>query len=174
MVLKIKEREEAIQLLAMDPQVYGKLLTHHRKGNKVDEEALRDRFPSGRVPEKASGWDHRRTEACGGGKVFSSVFWYTGNILEFIALELGQEVPRGAHKPGGALTPKARPLNLPLPRGSSGLLSKLPGSLLVQKKLIQSFFFVWTPFDNDFLKRQKQAMGTRLIGQSQKMIYNCI
>ena len=26
-----------------------------------------------------------------------------GNIWEFIELELGQEAPRGAHKPGGAL-----------------------------------------------------------------------
>ena len=29
----------------MDPQVYGKLLTLHRKGNGVDIEALRDRPP---------------------------------------------------------------------------------------------------------------------------------
>jgi hypothetical protein len=59
-------------------------------------------------------------------------------------------------------------------RDSSGLLPNLLGSLLVQKKLIQSFFSFWTPFDIDFLKSQKQAekqqmaLGTRLIGQSQK------
>jgi hypothetical protein len=29
----------------MDPKVCGKLLTHHRKGSKVDVEPLRDRFP---------------------------------------------------------------------------------------------------------------------------------
>ena len=29
----------------MDPKVYGKLLTHHRRGYGVDVEALRDRFP---------------------------------------------------------------------------------------------------------------------------------
>ena len=29
----------------MDPYVYGKLLTLHRKGNGVDVEALRDRIP---------------------------------------------------------------------------------------------------------------------------------
>ena len=90
--------------------------------------------------------------------------WYIGNILEFIALKLGQEGKRGAHKPGGhALPPRARLPSLSLPHGSSGLLPKLRGSLLVQKKLIQSFFFVWTPFDNDFLKRQnrqKTATGT--------------
>ena len=78
--------------------------------------------------------------------------WYIGNIWEFIALELGQEGLRGDDKPGGA-----RPLSLWLPRGSSSLLPKFRGSLLVQKKLIQSFFLVWTLFDNDFLKRQKQA-----------------
>ena len=29
----------------MDPKVYGKLLTLHQRGNGVDVEALRDRFP---------------------------------------------------------------------------------------------------------------------------------
>ena len=41
----------------MDPKVYGKLLTHHRRGYGVDVEALRDRFPSGGAPEKAPRWD---------------------------------------------------------------------------------------------------------------------
>ncbi len=45
MVLRIKEREEAIWLLAMEPWVCGKLLTLHRRGNGVDVEALRDRIP---------------------------------------------------------------------------------------------------------------------------------
>ena len=44
-VLKIQEREEAIYLLAMDPKVYGELLTHHRRGHGVDEEALRIQIP---------------------------------------------------------------------------------------------------------------------------------
>ena len=39
-VLKIQEREEAIYLLVIDPKVCGELLTHHRRGNGVDEEAL--------------------------------------------------------------------------------------------------------------------------------------
>ena len=43
--MRIKETEEAIQLLAMDSQVYGKLLTNHRKGSKVDAEVLRGRIP---------------------------------------------------------------------------------------------------------------------------------
>ena len=86
-----------------------------------------------------------------------SLYWFW-NIWKFIALELGQEVPRGVHKPGGhALPPRARLPSLSLPRDSSDLLPKLRGSLLVQKKLIQSFFLVWTLFNIDFLKRQKQA-----------------
>ena len=55
----------------MDPKVCGKLLTHHRRGYGVDVEALRDRSPSGGVPEKAPRWDLTGTEGCGGGKVVS-------------------------------------------------------------------------------------------------------
>ena len=36
----------------MDPKVYGKLLTHHRRGYGVDVEALCDRFPLWRSAAK--------------------------------------------------------------------------------------------------------------------------
>ena len=55
----------------MNLKVCGKLLTHHRRGYDVDVEALRDRFPSSRSPEKATRWDLTGTEGCGGGKVVS-------------------------------------------------------------------------------------------------------
>ena len=54
----------------MDPQVYGELLTQHRKGNKDDVEALNDRFPLQEGAGKASKWDHGRRETCEGGKVY--------------------------------------------------------------------------------------------------------
>ena len=41
MVLRFKEREEAISLITTDPKVCGKLLTNHRRGYGVDVEALR-------------------------------------------------------------------------------------------------------------------------------------
>ena len=44
----------------MDPKVYGKLLTLHRRGNGVDVEALRDLMG---------------TEGCGGGKVVLWLPW---------------------------------------------------------------------------------------------------
>ena len=37
----------------MDPKVYGKLLTHHRRGYGVDVEALRDHFPLWRSAGKS-------------------------------------------------------------------------------------------------------------------------
>ena len=56
--MRSKEREEAIELITMDPKVYGKLLTHHRRGYDVDVEALHDRFPlrrsSGKGPKMGS------------------------------------------------------------------------------------------------------------------------
>ena len=55
----------------MDPKVYGKLLTTHRRGYGVDVEALHDRFPSGGASAKAPRWDLADTEGYGGGNCFS-------------------------------------------------------------------------------------------------------
>ena len=152
MVLKIKEREEAIQLLAMDPQVCGKLLTHHRKGSKVDVGALRDRFPLRQSTRKGLQMGSRKNRGLRRRKGF--LFCPCVGLGIFVNLQRRNQVKR-CHK--GPTSLGARPPGLSPPRGSSGLLSKLRGSLLVQKKLIQNSFLVWTLFDNDFLKRQKQA-----------------
>ena len=65
----------------MDPQVCGKLLTLHRKGNGVDEEASVIESPSGRTPKKAPRWDLMGTEGCGGGKVFWGIRVYMGERI---------------------------------------------------------------------------------------------
>ena len=58
MVLRIKEREEAIQLITMDTKVCGKLLTLHQRGNGVNVEALHDQIPlrqdAGKGPQMGS------------------------------------------------------------------------------------------------------------------------
>ena len=55
--------------------------------------------PSGGVPAKVPRWDLEEQRLAAAEKVFLvSPRWF-GNILEFIAKELGQEVLRGAHKP---------------------------------------------------------------------------
>ena len=55
----------------MDPKVYGKLLTTHRRGLGDDVEALHGDSPSGGAPAKAPRWDLTDTEGYGGGNSFS-------------------------------------------------------------------------------------------------------
>ena len=59
----------------MDPKVYGKLLTHHRRGYGVDVEALRDRFPLRQIAGKGPRWDLTGIAGCGGGKLVSWLPW---------------------------------------------------------------------------------------------------
>ena len=61
-------------------------------------------------------------------KIYGDLFW---NICDFWEEESTQDGARGPHEaPGRACPP-----------GASGLLPKLRGFLLFQKKLIQRFFF---------------------------------
>ena len=64
----------------MELKVCGKLVTHHRRGYGVDVEALRDRTPSSRMPEKAPRWDLTCTEGCGDGK---GVSWLFPTVLAY-------------------------------------------------------------------------------------------
>ena len=50
----------------MDPKVWGKLVTVHRRGYD-DVEDLRDDGPLREAPEQAPRWDLVDTESCGGG-----------------------------------------------------------------------------------------------------------
>ena len=59
----------------MDLKVCGKLLTLDRRGNGVDVDALHDRIPSGRMPEKAPRWDLTGIEGYDGGKVVLWLSW---------------------------------------------------------------------------------------------------
>ena len=125
--------------------------------------------PSGRLPEKAPRWDLMGTEASDDGKYFRGSFWYWGNVWEFIGRRIGLGDLLGGHKPGGA-PPRARPAGLsPLGR-SPAFISKSSRFLLVQEKSSRRFYSVWTPFDIPYLqysktrKKQKLALGTRLIG----------
>ena len=103
MVLKIKEREEAIQLLAMDPQVYGELLTHHRQGSKVDVEAQRDRFPLRQSTKKGLQIGLRKNRGLRRRKGF--LFYLSGILGIFWNLQRWNQVKRCHEGPtslGGA------------------------------------------------------------------------
>ena len=167
--MRIKEREEAIQLLAMDPQVCGKLLTLHQKGNRVDVEALSDRIPLRQGAGKVPRWDLTGTEGCGGGKVFPwmpLVVWgYLGIYRQKNQVRRVKGGPQGW---GRTLHP-CRCLVAP-PTSSPSLMFVLWS----KKNHRGRFHSVWTPFGIPFLqnsktrKKEELALGSRLIGQSQK------
>jgi hypothetical protein len=90
--------------------------------------------PTGILPKKASRWDRGRTETCGGGKSVSGGTLLVWKYLTIYRLGIRS---RGAMR--GPQAWGARLAGLSRLRGSSGLLPKLLGSLLVQKKLSKSF-----------------------------------
>ena len=115
MVLRSKEREEAIQLITMDPKVYGKLLMLHRRGYGVDLEALRNQLPLRRIARKGlkmGSHGYRRLRLWKQGfVVLSDVF----GVYEYIqAKEVGRWSHEGptrvgrAYPPGPALLPRGR------------------------------------------------------------------
>ena len=131
--------------------------------------------PSGRTPEKAPRWDLTGTEGYGGGKV---VLWLSWKVLGYLRIYRQNKqvggVTRGPQGWGARPTPLARLPTLWPPCGFPDVYSKSFGCLLVQEKSLQKFHSIWTPFGIPFLrnsktrKKQKLALGSRLIGQSQK------
>ena len=144
MVLKIKEREEAIQLwtrrsVVNYSHIIGRAARLMQKLSVIDS-------PSGRVPEKASRWDRRRTETCSGVKVIS---WGSLLVSQYLRIYRSGIRSKGAMR--GPQGIRARPLGTrPVafwpPHEASGILPKLPGSLLSRKnrqKVSWHLDFVW-------------------------------
>ena len=107
----------------------------HQKGNRVDVEALRDqirlRQGAGKGPKMGShGYRSLRRWKSG----FSAPLEVFGVYENTKEEDLGQGVTEGPTSLGEHPTPWARPPPLCLPRGSSDLISKSPGLLLVQER----------------------------------------
>ena len=66
----------------MDPKVYGKLITTHRRGLGDDVEALMVYSPFGGAPTKAPRWDLADTEGCGSGNSFSWCSWMFSGYVD--------------------------------------------------------------------------------------------
>ena len=157
----------------------------HRKGNRVDVEALHDRIPlrqgAGKGPQMGS---HRYIRLRRWKSVFVDASGGLGDIWEYIGERIRPGGSRRAHKGGGRALPCwAHPSSLWPPRGSSDSISKSLGCLLVQEKSSRRFYSIWTSFGSTFPrnsktgKKQQFALGLRLIGQSQKsykIAYKCI
>ena len=170
MVLRIKEREKkpsSYQLWTRRSMVnysrfIGMAMVLMQKPSMI-------KSPSGRMPKKAPRWDLTGIEGCGGGKVFS---WILLVVWEYLGIYIGQRIRSGESR-GEGTRQGARPPSLWPCRGSSDLNSKSQGCLLVQEKSSRWFCSVWTPFGILSLQSSKQgkkkvALGSRLIGQSQK------
>ena len=136
----------------MDPEVWGKLLTHHRRGYGVDVEALRDRYTLQRSSEKAPRWDLMDTKSCGGGiRVLAPILIVWGYVCIYRRKEYVSGAPRGPRGRGHALGGGRPPPSWP-PLWSLGVGSKSLGSRSVRKSRFRRFYSVWTPFDILFLR----------------------
>ena len=155
MVLRIKEREEAIQLLAMDPLVCGKLLMLHQRGNGVDVEALRDRIPlrqdAGKGPKMGSHGYRRLRRQKSGFVALPDV----SRVSEYI---LAVEIRRWSYV--GPTRVGARHPASQIPRCVADFISKSSGLLSVQERSSRRFHSVWTPFGIPFLQNSKMGKKT--------------
>ena len=146
MVLRSKEREEAIQLITMDPKVCGKLLTTHRRGLGDDVEALHGRFPLRRSTGEGSKMGSRGYRRLRRWKQFSVVPLHGFRVRGYIQEEeVGRWTLEGPMRVGAHRAPSWPPPLL------LDVQSKSPGSRLFQKDRSRRFHSVWTPFDIPFL-----------------------
>ena len=116
----------------MDPKVCGKLLTLHRRGNGVDVEALRDRFPLRQITGKGPRWDLTGTEGCGGGKVVS---WISAMFLGYKSIYRQKKYVGGATR-GPRGWGRAYPLGAPSCLVAASWCSRLQ---------LQVFWFAFGP-----------------------------
>ena len=152
----------------MDPKVWGKLLTLHRRGYD-DVEALCGDGPLlaelRNRPEDGISWIQKVAAVELG---FWLLFWSFGGTCVSIGGRSISVEHRGAHEAGGASW-GAPPPSWP-PLWSLAVGSKSPGSRSVRKSCFRRFYSVWTPFDILFIrnteigKKQQFALGLWLIG----------
>ncbi len=105
MVLRSKKREEAIQIITMDPKVCDKLLTTHRRGYGVDVEALHGRFALWRSPGEDSKMGSRGYRRLRRWKLF-----FVGSLDVFGVRRLIQEEEVRRWPPEGPTRQGARPI----------------------------------------------------------------
>ena len=88
----------------MDPKVYGKLLTTHRRGLGDGVEALHGQFPppTSGAPAKAPRWDLTDTEGYGGGNRF---LWSLMMFSGYMSIYRRKKSVGGATRVGRAPRP---------------------------------------------------------------------
>ena len=113
--------------------------------------------PSGRVPEWAPERFLVATEACGGGTSDLSSSWM---FLGYVGLYRRKKSVGGCSR--GPRDRGARPPISWLPRGSSDVNSKSPGSYSSKKSRCRRFHSIWTPFDIPFVRSTETGNTTAI------------
>ena len=148
----------------MDPNVWGKLLTHHRRGYGVDVEALHGWFPLRRSIDEGSKMGLADTKGYGGGNSF---LWSPLMFLAYIGIyrwkkyiggRLRGPQDRGRTQQGGCPPPSWPPRLL------LDLHSKSSRSRSFRKSRSRRFHSVWTPFDILFLRNSEIGKKTAILG----------
>jgi len=148
----------------MDPKVWSKLLTLHRRGYGIDVEALHGGCPLRRSSGTGPKMGSRGYRRLGSGIRFLApvliVWGYVGiyRRKEYVGGATGGPRGRGA-RPRGAHPPPSWPPLLLL-----GVGSKSPGSRSVRKSRSRRFHSVWTPFDIPFLRNTEIGKKTAILG----------
>ena len=156
----------------MDPKVYGKLLTTHRRGYGVDVEALHGRFPLRKSAGEGSKMESRGYRRL---RQWKLCFWCSWMFSGYVGIYRRKKYvggrPRGPRDRGRALQGGGRPPISWEPRLLLDLHSKSSGSRSFQKSRSRRFHSVWTPFDIPFIrnteigkKKQQYGLGLRLVG----------
>ena len=137
----------------MDPKVYGKLLTTHRKGYGVDVEALRGGFPLRQNAGDGSKMGSRGYRRLRRWNCVSLAPWMFSGYVgiyrreKYVGGRSWGPGDRGRTQEGWARPPISWPPSLLL-----DLQSKFSGSHSFQKSRSRRFHSVWTPFDIPFLQ----------------------
>ena len=119
--------------------------------------------PSGRMPATAPRWDLADIEGYGGGNCVSVAPWmFSGYVGLYRRKKYVGSRPRGPQDRGAHPTGGARPPISWLPRLSSDVNSKSPGSYSSKKSCCQRFHSIWTPFDIPFLRNTETGNKTAI------------
>ena len=131
----------------MDPKVWGKLLTHHRRGYSVDVEALRDWFPLWRSTDEGSKMGSRRYRRLRQWIRFS---WCSLMFSGYGSIYRRRKYVGGAT--GGPRGWGARQAPSWPPRLQLDVHSKSHRLRLFRKDRPRRFHSFWIPFDIPFLR----------------------
>ena len=136
----------------MDPKVWSKLLTLHRRGYGWCRSPPWWMPPPAELRNRPQDWISWIQKVAAVEWGFWLLFWSFGGTCVYIGGRSTSVEHRGTHEAGGRPVGGGRPLPSWLPPVLLGVGSKSPGSYPRRKSRSKKDFSVWTPFDILFLR----------------------